>query len=200
MVLKWFKDTFCQQEEKEISKMKNKNIYAIMDEMAEEAPPGCEGMIMIPHLCGALFPEYNYNAKGVYFGISINSKKSYFIRAILEAIAYMMRQDLDYIKKLGIDIKRLISIGGGAKSSTWCQIKADVCGFNLEVPYYTETALLGAAILGASGSGIFSDVKAACKNLVKIKKIYEPDLGNARIYNDNFYKYIKLYESVEKLF
>ncbi|MHB1253703.1 MAG: xylulokinase [Candidatus Humimicrobiaceae bacterium] len=199
MVLKWFKDTFCQHEE-EISKMENKNIYAIMDKMAGEAPAGCEGMIMIPHLCGALFPEYNYNAKGVYFGISINSKKSYFVRAILEAIANMMRQDLDYIKKLGIDVKRLISIGGGAKSSIWCQIKADVCGFNMEVPDYTETALLGAAILGASGSGIFSDVKTACKNLIKIKKIYEPNLNNTKVYNDNFYKYTRLYKSVEKLF
>ena len=199
MVLKWFKDTFCQREE-EISKVENKNIYKVMDKMAEEAPAGCEGMIMIPHLCGALFPEYNYNAKGVYFGISINSKKSYFVRAILEAIAYMMRQDLDYIKKLKIDIKRLISIGGGAKSSIWCQIKADVCQINLEVPYYTETALLGAAILSATGSGIFSDVKAACKDLIKIKKIYEPDLNNAKIYNDNFHKYTRLYESVEKLF
>ena len=168
--------------------------------MAGEAPAGCEGMIMLPHLCGALFPEYNNDAKGVYFGISINSKKSYFIRAILEAIAYMMRQDLDYIKRLGIDVKRLISIGGGAKSSIWCQIKADVCGFDLEVPDYTETALLGAAILGASGAGIFKDVKTACKNLVRIKKIYKTNLRNAEVYNDNFKKYILLYKSIEKLF
>ena len=66
MVLKWFKDTFCQYEE-EISKKENKNIYAVMDQMAEEAPAGCEGMIMLPHLCGALFPEYNYDAKGSLF-------------------------------------------------------------------------------------------------------------------------------------
>ena len=196
MVLKWFKDTFCQYEE-EISKTENKNIYAVMDQMAGEAPAGCEGMIMIPHLCGALFPEYNNDAKGVYFGISINSKKSYFIRAILEAIAYMMRQDLGYIKQLGIDIKRLISIGGGAKSSIWCQIKADVCGFDLEVPDYTETALLGAAILGASGAGIFKDVKTACKNLVKIKKIYKPDLRNAK-YIMIIFKNITCYIKVSK--
>ncbi len=150
MVLKWFKDTFCQYEE-ELLKAKNENIYAAMDKMAEEAPAGCEGMIMIPHLCGALFPEYNYNAKGVYFGISINSKKSYFIRAILEAIAYMMRQDLDYMKQSKIDVKKIISIGGGAKSRLWCQIKADICEINIEVPEYTETALVGAAVLGATG-------------------------------------------------
>ena len=112
----------------------------------------------------------------------------------------MMRTGSGLYKKLGIDVKRLISIGGGAKSSLWCHIKADVCGFDLEVPDYTETALLGAAILGASGSGIFKDVKTACKNLVKIKKIYKPDLTNSRVYDDNFHKYTMLYKSVEKLF
>ena len=68
------------------------------------------------------------------------------------------------------------------------------------IPYYTEAALLGAAILSATGSGIFNDVKIACKNLIKIEKIYEPDLNNAKVYNDNFHKYTSLYESVEKLF
>lgn len=199
MVLKWFKDTFCQHEE-ELLKEKNENIYAAMDKMAEEVPAGCEGMIMIPHLCGALFPEYNYNAKGVYFGIGINSTKSYFIRAILEAIAFMMRQDLDYMKKLKIDVKKIISIGGGAKSSLWCRIKADICEINLEVPEYTETALLGAAVLGATGAGIFKDIKKTAKDLIKIKKIYRPDSGNSAVYRENYHKYIELYKSVEKLF
>ena len=157
-------------------------------------------MIMIPHLCGALFPEYNYNARGVYFGISINSSKAYFLRSILEAIAYMMRQDLDYIGKLGVSVRRLISISGGAKSAIWCRIKSDVCGVDLEIPDYTETALLGAAILAASGSGIYRDVKSACKNLIKIKNIYKPEAKNKEIYDINFKKYIELYKSVEKLF
>jgi len=199
MVLKWFKDNFCKYEE-EISKKENKNIYNIMDEIARKAPAGCDGMIMIPHICGALFPEYDYNAKGVYFGFSISSDKSYFIRAILEAIAYMMRQDLSYIKRLGIEVRRLISIGGGAKSSIWCQIKSDVCGVDLEIPDYTETALLGAAVLAGKASGNFFDVKSACKNLVKIDKTYKPSIKNIDVYNKNYKKYIDLYKNLKDLF
>jgi xylulokinase len=199
MVLKWFKDAFCSEEENKALK-ENKNIYAILDKLAEEAPAGCDGMIMIPHICGALFPEYNYNARGVFFGISINSGKAYFLRSILESIAYMMRQDLAYIGKLGVDVKRLISIGGGAKSAIWCRIKSDVCGVDLEIPGNTETALLGAAILAASGSGIYSDVRSACKNLIRIKNIYKPETKNKEIYDINYKKYIELYKSVEKLF
>jgi len=198
MVLKWFKDTFCQYEEL-TAKEKNKNIYRILDELASDAPAGCEGLIMLPHLCGAFFPEYNSNAKGVYFGISINHSKGYFIRSILESLAYMMRQNLDYISKLGVDVKRLISTGGGAKSSLWCQIKADVCNINLEVPEYTETALMGAAVIAACGAGIFNDIKAAGKNLIKVKETFSPNKDNLDTYNVNFKKYIDLYKNTKKL-
>ncbi|MDD5659502.1 MAG: FGGY family carbohydrate kinase [Actinomycetota bacterium] len=199
MVLKWFKDTFCQYEEL-IAKEKNINVYGILDELASDAPAGCEGLIMLPHLCGAFFPEYNTNAKGVYFGISINHSKGYFIRSILESLAYMMKQNLNYINKMGIDIKRLISIGGGAKSKLWCQIKADVCNINLEVPNYTETALLGAALIAACGTGIFKDIKTAGKNLIKLRETFTPNKNNVDKYNINFKKYVDLYKNTEKLF
>jgi len=199
MVLKWFKDTFCQLEEQQ-AKDKNTSVYRILDDLAMNAPAGCDGLIMLPHICGAFFPEYNSNAKGVYFGISINQTKEYFIRAILESLSFMMKQNLELISKLGVNVKRLISTGGGAKSELWCQIKSDVCNINLEVPEYTETALLGAAVMAAWGSGIFKDIKSASKNLIKIKEIHSPNKNNTDIYERNYKKYKELYESVKKLF
>lgn len=199
MVLKWFKDTFCQLEEQQ-AKDRNTSIYKILDELALNVPAGCEGLIMLPHICGAFFPEYNSNARGVYFGISINHSKGYFIRSILEALAFMMKQNLEFISKLGVNVKRLISTGGGAKSKLWCQIKSDVCNINLEVPEYTETALSGAAVMAAWGSGIFKDIKSASKNLIRIKETYIPDKNNINIYDTNYKKYKELYKSVKKFF
>ncbi|MCL5771724.1 MAG: FGGY-family carbohydrate kinase [Actinobacteria bacterium] len=82
----------------------------------------------------------------------------------------------------------------------WCQIKSDVCNINLEVPEYTETALLGAAVMAAWGSGIFKDIKSASKNLIRIKETYYPNKNNFNIYNNNYKKYKELYKNVKKLF
>src|SRR4030042_5179975 len=111
MVLKWFKDKFCARES-EIAKNENKSVFQLLDEMAESVPAGSEGLIMLPFLTGALFPEYNPEAKGVFFNFGINHHRGHFIRAILEALGYMMRNDVEAVQKIGINIETIVSIGG----------------------------------------------------------------------------------------
>jgi sugar (pentulose or hexulose) kinase len=122
MVLKWFKDAFFNNSE-------NNDIYRTMDTEASAVPAGSESLIMLPHITGALFPENNPMARGVFFGIDINHKRGHFIRSILESIAYMLKKDLEIFSKNNISIKKIISMGGGAKSDLWNQIKSDVTGF-----------------------------------------------------------------------
>lgn len=82
---------------------------------AGEVPSGCEGLIMLPHITGAYFPENNPDARGVFFGIGINHKRGHFIRAILESIAFMLKRDLDIFSRKSIKINNIISMGGGGK-------------------------------------------------------------------------------------
>ncbi len=196
MVLKWFKDSFCNEEAKDAGK----NIYKILDEMAEKVSPGCEGLIMLPFITGAFFPEYNPDARGVFFGVSINHKKNHFIRSILESLGYMMRKDLEIISKLGLNIDEIISIGGGSSSSLWSQIKADICQKNIKIPYYTECALLGSAIMAACGIGLFNDIKQASSSFIRMKDVFYPNKYNFMIYDTNFKKYLNIYENLKNLF
>ena len=199
MVLKWFKDKFCELENRQANK-KNISVFKILDSLAAEVPAGSEGLLMLPFLTGAFFPEYNPLARAIYFGIGINHSKGHFIRAILEALGYMMRNDIEIIQKLGIPVEKIISIGGGASSALWSSIKADICKINVEIPSYTETALLGAAIIAASSMKIYSSIEDAAKNLLKIKEVFIPNKSNLSIYDECFSKYKKLYDSVKNLY
>jgi sugar (pentulose or hexulose) kinase len=199
MVLKWFKDKFCARES-EIAKNENKSVFQLLDEMAESVPAGSEGLIMLPFLTGALFPEYNPEAKGVFFDFGINHHKGHFVRAILEALGYMMRNDIEAVQKIGINIEKIISIGGGASSRLWSQIKSDICRLKIQISQYTETALLGSAILAASALGFYKSIEETSRNVLKIREVFVPDKKNEAVYNENFYKYNNLYSQVKKLF
>lgn len=199
IVLKWFKDRFCS-EEQILARKENKDIFKIMDGEAEKVPAGSEGLVMLPFLTGALFPEYNPDARGVYFNFSINHTKAHFIRAGLESIGFMMKNYLESLNKLGINIEKIISIGGGASSKLWSQIKADMSEKVIEIPEYTEMALLGSTILTASALGFFNNISDASKNIVKMKYRFLPDKGSSKIYKDGFEKYKELYKSLKNLF
>ena len=192
MVLKWFKDAFCQ-EEVSIASKKNKDVYDLMTEKAKCIPPGCEGLVMLPHLMGAGSPEFNPQAKGLFFGIGLNTEKAHFIRAIMEAVAYMLKRNIDLLEKMGIKIKEIRSIGGGAKSNLWNQIKADAIGLPIITLSSEESTSLGAAILAGVGCGIFKNIEEGCKNMVRIKKKFLPDNKKKSLYSKNYEKYITVY-------
>ncbi|MEI7616661.1 MAG: FGGY family carbohydrate kinase, partial [Actinomycetota bacterium] len=174
IVIKWFRDRFCSEEQISAHK-ENKDIFKIMDDEAEKIPAGSEGLIMLPFLTGALFPEYNPDARGVYFNFSINHTKAHFIRAGLESIGFMMKNYLESLGKMGINIEKIISIGGGASSKLWSQIKADMSEKVIEIPSCTEMALLGSTILTASALGFFKNISDAGKNIVKMEHKFLPD-------------------------
>lgn len=199
MVLKWFKDNFFQNKMAEPLE-KNIDVYDVLTGLAHKVPPGSDGLIMLPHLAGAYFPEYNANARGVFFGIGLNHTSGHFIRAIMESLGYIMRSNLESLNSLGIKPKRIISIGGGAKSSLWCQIKSDITGIKIEVPQYTETALLGAAILAVVNIKKYTSIEEVCSKFIKLKSVYNPNIKNKIIYDDIYKKYKNLYKSLESQF
>ena len=196
MVLKWFKDNFFHQEP--VNEVKG--IFDIMTDLASRVPPGSDGMIMLPHLTGAYFPEYNSNARGVFFGIGMNHTRAHFIRAIMESLGYIMRSILESLGRLNIKPKKIISTGGGAKSPLWCQIKSDITGLKIEVPQYTETALLGAAVLAAVNIEKNASFEEICSRFIKVKSVYNPDIKNKKIYDANYEKYKGIYKSLESQF
>jgi xylulokinase len=116
-------------------------------------------------------PKYNPDAKGAFMGLTMEHTRAHAVRSILESVASMLKANLDY---LGVSADEIRSMGGGASSPLWCQIKADMTGKNIAILENNETACLGSAILAGVGVGVFDDVASVCKKLVKIKKIYTP--------------------------
>jgi len=198
MVFKWFKDNFFDSGNS--NKLSDNEIYNLMTTEASEIPAGSDGLIMLPHITGAFFPENNPKAKGVFFWISIDHKRGHFTRAILESIAFMLRKDLEIFSDNNIKIKSIISMGGGAKSAIWNQIKTDITGLELIIPENTETALLGAAIIAGVGIGTYKSYDQAIKDIVKVEHKYKPNPGNKNIYGASYKKYNDLYSKVKGLF
>ncbi|MDP8219010.1 MAG: FGGY family carbohydrate kinase [Candidatus Theseobacter exili] len=194
-VLKWFRDEFFQS-----GSIQSKTSYSDIIKLTESIPAGSEGLLMLPHLAGANSPEFNEQARGVFFNIDVRHTRAHFVRAILESIGYMLRRNVEMLRSLELPSSMIRAIGGGARSRTWNQIKADI----LQIPVTTceveEAAALGAAVLAAVGSGYFASIEEGCKHFVRFNETFEPDKNKANIYDDCYNNYVKLYERVENLF
>ncbi len=185
MAYKWFRDTFGQPEV-EHAQTRKLDPFDLLNELAQEAPAGCDGLIMLPHLMGAFSPEPNPLARGTFFGFTLHHQRSHFARAILEGVAFLLRQNLERIEQSGIPISQICSTGGGARSALWNQIKANVCGLPIFTLENEETALLGNAILAGVASQVFRSVQEGVAAMVRTKVTIEPDRDQE--------KYIKPYQ------
>lgn len=180
-VLEWFKGNFCEG-----VSLKE------LDRLAELIPAGAEGLIALPHLCGTVMPENQPNAKGVFFGVELKHGKGHFARAIMESVAYMIKE---YVEFMGVSVDQIRSMGGGAKSKLWCTIKSSVLGKEIATLKENETACLGSAIFAGVGTGVFKDVVSASEKIVAINKTYTGEyVGYSQIYKDYKEKEKKLME------
>jgi len=176
MALKWFKNQFSESFS-----------FRELDEIAEKVEPGCDGLTMLPYFCGSTMPKYNPEARAVFAGINLSHTRAHFARAIMEAIAFTLKQNLEYI---GEDaIKEIRITGGGALSPLWSTIKSDVTGKVLKTLSESETACLGTALAAAVGIGDYPSLKDAVDKIVKTKKTYEPTGAD---YSSAYESYVKL--------
>jgi xylulokinase len=199
LTLKWFKDRFAEKQDDE-AKAAGRSVYELLSAEAEGVHPGSDGLVMLPHLEGAYFPEFNNEARAAFFGFRLGHGRPHFTRAIMEAVAFMIRRDLEGINRLGVGAKELRVLGGGAKSRLWSQIKADVCQMPVVVPGYSESAVLGAALLAAVGSGLYSDIPSAVRRMAREGGRLEPHRENCEVYEQAFGLYVSLYEAVQDLY
>ena len=200
IIMKWYRDTFCEME-KNIELETGVNAYTQMDALVDETNPGADGLIMLPYFQGSGIPELNEKASGVYYGINAGHTRGHFIRAIMEGLAIALKRMLECEKELGATMTEIRSLGGGAKSEAWCQIKADI----LEIPVKViknsgSTPGMGCAILAGVANGIWSSVEEAADKFVEIKKTYYPNPENRKVYEDVYKKYIEITKALNPTF
>lgn len=158
MALKWFKNAMCESFS-----------FSELDTLADSVPAGSDGVTFLPYLCGSTMPKYNPNARGSFTGLTTEHTRAHFVRSVMESVACMLKSNLDY---LGLDVKEIRAMGGGANSPLWCQMKADLTGKRLVTLKKKETATLGAAILAGVGVGEFSSVEEATEK-IELDRAYE---------------------------
>lgn len=199
MVLRWYRDTFCQPEI-EAALATGRDSYDLLGELAAGVAPGSEGLVMLPHLQGAMAPEANPRAKGVFYGFTLRHTKGHFARSIMEAIGCIVRRNLEVVESLGIPVSEIRVLGGGARSPVWNQIKADITGRSVVITENEEAACLGAAILAGSGVGVFGSLEDATDQMVAISQRYEPIPENRAVHEDVYRAYAELYGDLVGMF
>lgn len=200
MTLRWFRDKFCQQE-MDIESLTATDAYDLLSKEAALAPAGSDGLVMLPHLSGAMAPDMNAKAKGVWFGFTLQHGKPHFIRAIMEALGYIIRRNIEALGSMGIEVKEIRSLGGGSKSQVWNQIKCDILGIKMTTMKSDQaSAALGAAILAGKAVGVFDSIEAAVESMAQVKDKYYPNSVNRQVYDNGFALYKKLFRDLNESF
>lgn len=195
---KWWRDSFCQEEIREAGDLEA--AYERINALAAGVPAGSEGVVFLPFLAGAGQPENDPDARGVFYGLTLKHGKGHCARAIMESIAYMLKKILADFFRAGVAMKEVRSMGGGARSDLWLQIKADVTGLPITRMQDEETSTLGAAMLAAVHCGEHPDIASAAAAMVRLGTRFEPDPRRAAVYQRSYALYNDLYGALEPVF
>lgn len=187
--LRWFKD--------EIAPHKT---YQELDQLAASVKPGANGLLFLPYLSGERHPHADPLARGAWIGLTVRHGLAHMARAIMEGVAFSLRDTLQLLHQQGVKAEHIRLSGGAANSPLWQQIMADVMNLPMLLLDSNEGAAFGAAVMAAVGYGAWSNVQAACEDLVKINKIIEPISQHAEQYEKLYEVYRDLYPQLKNNF
>ncbi|MGN1411872.1 MAG: xylulokinase [Oscillospiraceae bacterium] len=194
--LKWFRDNFCTSE-KETAKLMGVDEYYLMDKEAEKIPVGADRLLYLPYLMGERTPHLDPNARGMFFGLSAIHGKSHMLRAVLEGVAYSLRDCVEVFREMDINVNDMMACGGGGTSPLWRQMLADLYACEVKTVASKEGPALGVGILALVGSGVYSNVQEACKTIIKVDKVQAPIQDNVPKYEKYYQLYREIYPSIK---
>ncbi|BCS81921.1 xylulokinase [Anaerocellum diazotrophicum] len=197
--LKWFRDNFAHIE-KAAFEFIDKDPYILMDQEAELANPGADGLVFLPYLMGERTPILDPYAKGVFFGITAKHTRREFIRAVMEGVVFSLKNCLDILYEMGIEVKEVRVSGGGAKSKLWRQMQADIFEMDVWTLNSKEGPAFGAAILAAVGANEYNKVEEACDVMIQKVESCSPNKDLFEVYRKTYKLYNSIYPRVKDLF
>jgi xylulokinase len=160
---------------------------------------GTEGLLFQPYLAGERTPHADPDARGAFVGLTLRHDRGALARAVLEGVAYGLRDSLELVRGLGVDVSVARVSGGGARSALWLDIVASVLDVPLELTAVEEGAAYGAALLGGVAGGVFGDVHEAVQACVRVRDRVEPTDGLRAIYEDGYRRYRALYPTLKEI-
>jgi xylulokinase len=193
--LRWFRDALCGPE-RLVAAETGRDPYEYITAAAERAPLGCEGLTFLPYLTGERTPHKDPFARGAFIGLTLRHGKAYMARAVLEGVAFAMRDSLDIMREMGVPIEQVRASGGGARSPFWRQIQADVNNAPLTITSVDEGPAYGAALLATIQAGLYASVEEACEATVHPVDECQPRPENAAAYEGWFALYQEAYRAL----
>ena len=189
ILLQWYRDNLGYAEVKEAEE-KGEAVYRMMETKASEGP---SSVLVLPHFNGSGTPWCDLDSKGAFIGLTMSTTRHDIVKGILDSLTYELRINIETMRRAGITINELRSVGGAAKSPIWLQIKADITGCTVATLKIREAACLGAALLAGTAAGCYSDLDEAVKHTVVLKDKYYPDGKSGKLYNEKYSVYKDLY-------
>ena len=160
---------------------------------AESVEPGAEGLLFLPYLTGERSPHLDPHARGGFVGLTVRHGRGHMTRAVMEGVAFSMRDGLEVMRGLGTPDDDMRAVGGGARSPLWLRLQAEVYGRTIRRTEVDEGPAYGAALLGGVAAGVFADVAEASSRVRLREEVTEPDGGRARRYDELYAVYASLY-------
>ena len=174
--------------------------YAGEQAAIREEALGQNRVFFLPYLMGERSPVNDTDARGTFVGLSMDTSRADMVQAVLEGVAFALRDSLEVARALGLTIDRSKLCGGGAKSPLWRRILANVLGVRLEIPQTEEGPGYGGAMLAMVGCGLFPDVRAAAGALVHVRETIEPDPALSALYAQRYLQFKEIYPAVRDLY
>ena len=191
--LRWFRDQFGA-----VSLTGDQ--YASLTAEAALVPPGAEGLLWLPYLMGERTPHLDPDARAALVGLTASHTRAHVVRAILEGVAFSLRDSFEILRELKVPCETIRLGGGGARSELWRQIQADIYGHEVELMEAEEGAAYGVAILAGVAAGAWASVDAACDEVIRTRSRVAPEPEVVRLLNRQYQKYVALYPALRSLF
>jgi len=192
--LRWFRDQFGFSHEN------GRSSYQLLTEEAATVPAGSGDVFWAPYLMGERTPHLDPNARAAFLGLSASHSRAHMTRAILEGVAYSLKDTFAIFDDIGVPVQHIRLGGGGARSPLWRQIQADVYGHEVELVEAEEGAAFGAAILAGVAAKWWTNVDEACEAVVRIASRVKPDPTNSAKMLAGYQTYRRIYPALRSVF
>lgn len=189
--LRWFRDQF--------GVISDGDPYESLTNEAARVPAGADGLLWAPYLMGERTPHLDPDARAALVGLTASHTRAHVIRAILEGVAFSLRDSFEILKQLNVPCETIRLGGGGARSELWRQIQADVYAHEVETVAAEEGAAYGVAILAGVAAGAWPSVEAACDEVIRTNKRVQPDPEAVEVFHRQYRKYVALYPALRSI-
>ncbi len=194
--LNWFRTAFDQSDGEDQS---SRDVFEQYNNAIRDIPDGSEGLIFLPYLNGERTPYWDSDARGVFFGVGLGTRKAHFIKAIMEGVSFALRNCVETLQSLGLSVDQVTAVGGGLKSETWLNTLGKILKRPVRTVGLPDTGLVGNMLVCSKALGLISSIQETSKKIVSYdREIYYPD--SHPVYEEQYNRFLDLYNDLKERF